>query len=111
MMTLLFQRPLARACIDCGIALPPVRRGFYCAEYGREGNVTPHALVSVVWSSRGRYWAVTVEPCPLCGKRHYHGGGDGPEPALGDRVAHCGEHDGSYELVETAESIAQRKAP
>jgi hypothetical protein len=39
---------------------------------------TPLAPVTVVWSSRGRYWAVTVERCPLCGKRHHHGGGDGP---------------------------------
>jgi hypothetical protein len=72
---------------------------------------TPLASVSVVWSSRGRYWAVTVERCPLCGKRHYHGGGDGPEPALGHRVAHCDEHDGSYELVETAASVAARTLP
>jgi hypothetical protein len=72
---------------------------------------TPHALVSVVWSSRGRYWAVTVPRCPLCGKRHHHGGGDGAEPALGSRVAHCDQHDGSYELIETAASIAARTLP
>ena len=72
---------------------------------------TPHALVSVVWSSRGRFWAVTVERCPLCGKRHHHGGGDGPEPALGARVAHCDAHDGNYELIETAASIAARTLP
>jgi hypothetical protein len=72
---------------------------------------TPLALVSVAWSSRGRYWAVTVERCPLCGKRHHHGGGDGPEPALGNRVAHCDGHDGSYELIETAASIAARTLP
>jgi hypothetical protein len=41
---------------------------------------------------------------------HYHGGGDGPEPALGSRMAHC-EHDGSYEPVETEASIATRKLP
>jgi hypothetical protein len=26
-----------------------------------------------------------VHPCLNCGKRHYHGGGDGPEPWLGAR--------------------------
>jgi hypothetical protein len=76
---------------------------------GLIASYSPRGPVSVVWSSRGRYWAVTVERCPLCGKRHYHGGGDGPEPALGDRVAHCGERGGSYELVETAASRAQRR--
>ena len=106
-----YQRPPARTCLDCGITLPPERRGFYCAEHGREGHGTPHALVSVVWSPRGRYWAVTIERCPLCSTRHHHGGGDGPEPALGNRVAHCDEHDGNYDLVETAASIAARTLP
>jgi len=110
-MATTYQRPLARTCIDCGATLPPGHRGFYCAEHGREGNGTPHALVSVVWSSRGRYWAVTVERCPLCSKRHHHGGGDGPEPDLGHRVAHCGDQAGSYELIETASSIAARTLP
>jgi hypothetical protein len=72
---------------------------------------TPHALVSVVWSSRGRYWAVTIESCPLCGRTHHHGGGDGPEPALGHRVAHCVDRAGGYELIETATSIAARTVP
>src|SRR5215212_9505237 len=72
---------------------------------------TPHAPVTVTWSSRSRYWAVTIERCPLCGKRHHHGGGDGPELALGHRVAHCVDHAGSYELVETAASIAARTVP
>jgi hypothetical protein len=73
---------------------------------------TPIAAVAVVWSSRGRYWAVTIERCPLCGKRHYHGGGDGPETALGARVAHCMTGPGgTYELIETAASIAARTLP
>jgi hypothetical protein len=72
---------------------------------------TPLAAVTVVWSARGRYWAVTVELCPLCGERHHHGGGDGSEPALGDRVAHCNQHRGDYELVETAASITARALP
>src|SRR5215213_5159759 len=72
---------------------------------------TPHAPVSVVWSSRGRYWAVTVERCPLCQGNHHLGGGDGPEPALGNRVARCDAHDGSYDLIETEASIAARTLP
>ena len=74
-------------------------------------DATPDALVSVVWSARSRYWAVTVERCPFCQGKHYHGGGDGPEPALGHRVAHCDSHHGGYELIETAASIAARKLP
>lgn len=30
-----------------------------------------------------------LHPCLSCGKRHYHGGGDGPEPSLGSRGGHC----------------------
>jgi hypothetical protein len=72
---------------------------------------TPLAPVTVAWSARNRYWAVLVEHCPFCQGKHYHGGGDGPEAALGARVAHCGKHDGGYELVETASSIAARTLP
>ena len=110
-MPMTYQRPLARTPIDCGATLPQERRGFYCETHGRDGDGTPHAPVSVMWSSRGRYWAVTVEHCLLCGKRHHHGGGHGPEPALGHRVAHCADSAGGYELVETAASIAARRLP
>jgi hypothetical protein len=40
-MVTTYQRPLARTCIDCGVALPPERRGFYCETHGREGNGAP----------------------------------------------------------------------
>ncbi len=30
-----------------------------------------------------------VNPCLNCGKRHYHGGGDGPQPSFGGRGDHC----------------------
>jgi len=111
MMMTTYQRPLARTCIDRGAPLPDSRRGFYCETHGRESDGTLYAPVAVAWSSRSRYWAITVERCPLCGKRHFHGGGDGPEPDLGNRVAHCDAHDGSYELVETAASLAARALP
>lgn len=38
----------------------------------------------------GAFWNLTTERCPSCGaKSHRHGGGNGPEPSLGLRVAHC----------------------
>jgi hypothetical protein len=69
------------------------------------------AHVTAERSPRSGIWILTVARCPFCSKRHHHGGGDGPEPALGNRVAHCDEHDGSYDLVETAASIAARALP
>lgn len=50
-------------------------------------------------------WSLTVERCPLCGKRHVHGGGDGPSPTLGHRVSHCAGDDvaaGDYFLVDAS---------
>jgi hypothetical protein len=111
-MVTTYRRPLARTCIDCGVTLPLGRRGFYCAEHGREGDGTPRALVSVVWSARSRYWAVTVERCPLCHGKHYHGAGSGDTPDLGARRSHCiTGPGGTYELIETAASIAARTLP
>jgi len=55
---------------------------------------------------RGRAcWSWVVPRCPLCGKRHSHGGGAldrDPRRLLGHRVAHCVCPGvvGSYELVE-----------
>jgi hypothetical protein len=72
---------------------------------------TPLALCAVVWSARGRYWPVTVLQCPLCRRKHFHGAGDGPDPDLGARVAHCWDRSGSYELLETPASIAARTLP
>src|SRR5687768_2787347 len=68
------------------------------------------APCTVVWSSRAKYWAVLIPRCPLCGRKHYHGGGDGPEPDLGWRASHCAEFHESYFLVETAVSLAARQA-
>jgi hypothetical protein len=72
---------------------------------------TPCVVVTAERSPRSGIWILTVARCPFCGKRHSHGGGDGPEPALGHRVAHCGDHAGSYELIETAASITGRTLP
>jgi len=47
----------------------------------------------------GHLWI--VRRCPLCGRRHTHGGGgrgDDPRQFLGHRVAHCGGR-GGYWLV------------
>jgi hypothetical protein len=89
MMMTTYQRPLARTCIDCGAPLPDSRHGFYCAEHDREGDGTPHALVSVTWSSRGRYWAVVVERCPLCGRSTITAAAMVPSPrlAIGSHIA------------------------
>jgi hypothetical protein len=73
---------------------------------------TPLAPVTVAWSSRSRYWAVTVARCPFCGKRHHHGGGSDETPGLGYRNSHCiTGPGGTYELIETAASIAARTLP
>jgi hypothetical protein len=49
--------------------------------------------VEVVASRHGRLWRLTYRDlCADCEKRrHYHGGGDGPEPFLGDGLwtTHC----------------------
>jgi hypothetical protein len=71
----------------------------------------PVAWCTVTWSERSRFWAVVVERCPHCRRRHLHGGGDDPEPDLGARVPHCltGPHP-DYDLVETAASRIARAA-
>ncbi len=61
---------------------------------------------------RGRgCWLWVVRRCPLCGKRHQHGGGHcdaDPRALLGHRVGHCemrywrGDGPGGYDLVEAA---------
>lgn len=42
-------------------------------------------------------WDLTII-CPYCGKRHLHGGGNGPLPFYGFRAPHCGALR-DYELV------------
>ncbi len=62
-------------------------------------------LIAYVTPKCGRagVWSWVVATCPICGKRHTHGGGSGELPDhLGQRVAHCG-HDGEpgvYTLEE-----------
>jgi hypothetical protein len=65
----------------------------------------PVVEVTIAWSERSKYWSLTVMRCPFCQGRHSHGGGDGPEPALGFRASHCATREsGTYELVPAAES-------
>jgi hypothetical protein len=67
-------RLLARASLDCGVALPPERRGFYCTEHGRES--TPAVKVTI---TRGAECWLLVFACPWCPPRrgqprvHMHG--------------------------------------
>jgi hypothetical protein len=67
---------------------------------------------------RGReVWSWVVPCCPLCGREHWHGGGElggDPRRLLGHRVAHCGEEDvpphrlqRGYVLVESAEKVGR----
>ncbi|MDQ3227521.1 MAG: hypothetical protein M3Q50_12920 [Chloroflexota bacterium] len=67
-------------------------------------DAEPTVDVAIAWSERDRYWELTVVRCCYCGRRHYHGGGNGPTPLLGFRVPHCldGRHP-DYELMSTAE--------
>ena len=74
----------------------------------------PQAL-AVLKPSRGCYLWI-VPRCPLCGKRHQHGGGyltGDPRTLLGHRVAHCtgpqrpGESRG-YELVEAVAQVVAK---
>ncbi len=57
---------------------------------GTPPTETPTALAILV---RGRgCWLWIVPRCPLCRKRHQHGGGhfdDDPRALLGHRVGHC----------------------
>ncbi len=105
MMT--YQRPLTRTCLDCSAILPPERRGFYCAEHGRESS--PAVEVTI---TRGAECWLLIFACPWCPPRrgqprtHVHGGGPLTEPPLlGHRVSHCwapGAPSG-YELVEAGD--------
>jgi hypothetical protein len=88
-------------------------RGGYCdckPVIGPAKDVTPAAPAeppqALAELSRGRdCWIWTVKKCPLCGRRHTHGGGPlegNPRELLSHRVAHCvsGDKAGGYVLVE-----------
>jgi len=59
-------------------------------------------------------WLWVVDKCPLCGKRHTHGGGlieDDPFDNLGHRYAHCDSlkpEPGGYILVAAREKDLER---
>lgn len=48
----------------------------------------PRVPVTAERSDRG-LWTLRLKHCPYCGKKHVHGGGDGPEPSGGHRASHC----------------------
>jgi len=58
-------------------------------------NQLPTPIVEVEATRPGAVWRLTyIEPCPNCGSRHFHGGGNGPEPTLSQgltasRTTHC----------------------
>jgi hypothetical protein len=54
-------------------------------------------------SKYDRFWVLTIDRCPHCGRPHNHGGGSTDHaPALGHRLSHCLNHARDYELVERA---------
>jgi hypothetical protein len=52
-----------------------------------------------------RYWVLTLDRCPHCGRPHTHGGGNTNEPpALGHRLSHCVDRRArDYELIPIKE--------
>ena len=68
----------------------------------------PIAIATLKKGRQGYHWI--VRRCPLCGKRHTHGGGrlgGNPRELLGHRASHClqripGDH--GYILIETDEA-------
>jgi hypothetical protein len=44
-------------------------------------------------------WRLTVACCPFCGGKYFHGGGAGPAPHIGHRVADCGKGASGYYLA------------
>ena len=56
-------------------------------------------------SKYDRYWVLTLDRCPHCGRPHTHGGGDlSHPPALGHRLSHCvTRRPLDYELVSSIE--------
>lgn len=44
-------------------------------------------------------WGLIIKVCPLCGRRHLHGGGNGDTPYYGYRAVHCVNGTGDYDLV------------
>jgi len=54
-----------------------------------------------------RYWVLTLDRCPHCGRPHTHGGGDlSHPPALGFRLSHCSDRRPlDYELVSSIEEF------
>ncbi len=76
----------------------------------RDADDAPRVpATAAVWSERSGVWSLTVERCPYCHRKRFHGGNDGPEPDLGARLSQCitGE-DGTYVVVETDASREAR---
>lgn len=61
----------------------------------------PHLVPTRAERAPDGVWRLIVPACPICGKRHLHGGGTGDAPELGHRLAHCagGQQGGGYVLV------------
>lgn len=69
----------------------------------KEGDDSPpvaYARAGRVWSRKGHPWELIVDVCPLCSRKHAHGGGTGQEPRYGVRASHCADRAtrGFYQL-------------
>ena len=74
------------AAFECDASNPKNSKLFALVEYLPEAPPVAYAT-----ATRGREcWGLTIAFCPFCGRVHRHGGGDGPAPVFGHRVAHCG---------------------
>jgi len=78
-----------------------VRRGAPIQDQQYSIASVTHILVRVNTIGRvcGRHrFELVISKCPFCGFQHIHGGGSGPEPDGGHRLAHCG-HGRDYVLI------------
>ena len=74
--------------------IPKKKAAIQAARPGAASNTFDtdnHSILASTVARRCRcgLWALTVPVCPICGKTHQHGGGDGDAPTLGHRAAHC----------------------
>jgi hypothetical protein len=69
----------------------------------------PRVPATAVWSERSRVWSLTVERCPFCRRKHFHGGNDDAEPDFGARRSHrITGNGGTYGQIETEASRRER---
>jgi hypothetical protein len=69
----------------------------------------PDARADLLAEARGFRWL--VQECPLCGRRHAHGGGPvsgDPRKTLGHRAGHCNIPNSGYILIDSSPDTTGR---